>query len=118
MFLTCDGEEQFQILSREFQGKFVLGMHRGGKSCDCDPVGNNKGIGIARIAKAIHIDIRDTYAFGDSVNDYDMLKNSGHGIAMGDHRVEIEAVAEYITDTVANEGVTKGLRKYGLIGYI
>lgn len=115
MFLTCDGEEHFRTLCREFQGKFILGMHRGGKSCDCDPVGNNKGVGIANIAAKVNIDIRDTYAFGDSVNDYDMLKNAGHGIAMGEHRVELEYVAEYITDTVKNEGVTKGLKKYELI---
>ncbi len=115
MFLSCDKEGQFERLCRVFEGKFVLGLHRAGKSCDCDPIGNNKGVGVSRIAEAAGVDISDTYAFGDSVNDYDMLKNAGHGIAMGDHRPELEEVCESITGTVASEGITAALKKLCLI---
>lgn len=115
MFLSCDGQAHFERLCHEFEGKFILGMHRGGFSCDCDPIGNNKGVGIAHIAAAAGVDISDTYAFGDSVNDYDMLKNAGHGIAMGDHRTELEEVCDFVTGTVSNEGVSAALKKLNLI---
>ena len=115
MFLSCDREGMFEEMCDAFKGTLVLGMHRSGASCDCDMEGNNKGIGIDRIAAAVGIPISDTYAFGDSINDYDMIKNVGHGIAMGDHRPELEKVCETVTAAVVDEGVAKGLKKYKLI---
>ncbi|MGN0162260.1 MAG: HAD-IIB family hydrolase [Candidatus Ornithomonoglobus sp.] len=115
MFLTCKNEAAFKRLCEVFDGKFIFGMHRGGQSCDCDPVGNNKGRGIAAIAAAAGVDISETFAFGDSINDYEMLENVAHGIAMGDHRPELDAVCEFVTGTVSEEGVTTALEKLGLV---
>lgn len=115
MFLTYESDDVFDTVSREFEGKFILGKHRSNMSCDCDPVGNTKGCGIVKIAEFAGVSIDNTYAVGDSVNDYEMIKNVAHGIAMGEHRPVLDEVCEYVTDTVANEGVTKAMKHYGLI---
>ena len=81
-----------------------------------DVEGNSKGLGIAEIAAQAEVDMKDTYAFGDSINDYEMLRNVAHGIAMGEHREELLEVCEFVTETVDNDGVSKGLAKLGLIG--
>ncbi len=111
MFLTYEDDSVFDKLCEIFKGKFIFGKHRHNNSCDCDLCGNNKGVGVAEIAAAVNVDINDTYAFGDSVNDYDMLKNAAHGIAMGEHRSELDEVCEFVTDTVLDEGVYNALHK-------
>ena len=55
------------------------------------------------------------YAFGDSSNDLDMIKAAGHGVIMGHHDPVLEPYAEYITDTVENDGLYKAMEHYGLI---
>ena len=45
----------------------------------------------------------------------DMLKTVGYGIAMGKHTKQLENIASFVTETVLNEGITVGLKNYGLI---
>ena len=72
-------------MTQEFKDELVFGMHRTSLSCDVDMIGTNKGMGIEKLAEAAGVGINSTYAFGDSVNDYEMIKNVGTGIAMGEH---------------------------------
>ena len=54
-------------------------------------------------------------AFGDGANDAEMLKYCGIGVAMG-NAVEItKTFADYITDDVTNDGMTKALKHFELI---
>jgi len=92
-----------------------LDDHRNGISTDISQEGIAKGTGIEKICEYFDIPKENTYAFGDNTNDYDMIKRAGHGIIMGNHASELEDVAEFITDTVENEGIYKALVKYGLI---
>ena len=48
-------------------------------------------------------------------NDLDMIKVAGHGVIMGHHDPVLEPYAEYITDTVENDGLYKAMEHYGLI---
>ena len=115
MFLTFERMEAYEDVTREFEGEMVFGMHRTSMSCDADMAGTSKGIGIGRLAEAAGVGIESTYAFGDSVNDYEMLKNVGTGIAMGDHVPSLENVCSFVTETVEHEGITVGLEKAGLL---
>ena len=47
--------------------------------------------------------------------DFDMIKAAGHGVIMGHHDPVLEPYAEYITDTVENDGLYKAMEHYGLI---
>lgn len=115
MFLTYEHEEMLGKLQELFRGRFVLGKHRSNMSCDCDVIGSNKGIGIDRIAAAAGLPVSETYALGDGINDYEILRNVGHGIAMGIHVPQLEKVCEYITADVKSEGAAKALAHYKLI---
>ncbi|MEI3339131.1 MAG: HAD hydrolase family protein [Eubacterium sp.] len=44
------------------------------------------------------MDRSDTYAFGDSANDMEMLKYVGCGIAMGNATPQVKEIADYVTD--------------------
>ena len=41
-----------------------------------------------------------------------MLRHAGIGIAMGNARDEVKAAARYVTDTVDEDGIAKGIMKW------
>lgn len=50
-------------------------------------------------------------AFGDDLNDIDMLNYAGMSVAMSNALVEVKAVAEFVCDTNDNDGVAKWLEE-------
>ena len=51
-------------------------------------------------------------AIGDQNNDIEMIKTAGVGIAMGNGTEEIKKAADYITDTIDNDGFVKAVEKF------
>ncbi|GGB59044.1 Cof-type HAD-IIB family hydrolase [Virgibacillus dakarensis] len=84
-------------------------------SCDVLPEGGSKAIGIRQLISACGLDIDETYAFGDGLNDMEMLTEIGTGIAMGNAVPELKQVADHVTDAVDRDGIMKGLKRYKLI---
>ena len=83
---------------------------------DIIPEGGGKSAGIQKFLDRYDIDRSETMAFGDGENDIDMLKFAGIGIAMGNAGQATKAAADYVTDTVDNDGIEKALRHFRLIG--
>jgi Cof subfamily protein (haloacid dehalogenase superfamily) len=79
------------------------------------PKGYSKATGIRYIIEHLGIKWENTYAFGDSENDLDMLKYVNHSVAMGNSEEGIKDIARYTTDTIDNDGVYLGLKKLNLI---
>ena len=50
-------------------------------------------------------------AFGDDYNDFEIIKECGVGVAMGNAEEAIKEVAEYITATNEEDGVAKFLEE-------
>lgn len=70
--------------------------------------------GIKRIAEIEGIENKDIIAFGDSLNDMDMIKNCGIGVAMGNSLEKIKKIADYTTISHNEDGVIDFLEKtYG-----
>lgn len=51
-------------------------------------------------------------AIGDQNNDIELLKSGGVAVAMGNATEELKACADYITDTIDNDGFVKAIKKY------
>ena len=51
-------------------------------------------------------------AVGDQDNDIEMLKAAGIAVAMGNGTEELKKIADYVTDTVDNDGVVKAVNKF------
>lgn len=79
------------------------------------PKGFSKASGIKHVCELLGVDRKNTYAFGDSANDLDMLKFVEYGVAMGNGTDEVKRVADFVTDEVAEDGIYNGLFKLGLI---
>ena len=55
------------------------------------------------------------FAFGDSLNDLDMLKAADFGIAMGGSRSRLIELSSHLTDSPDDHGIANALRHYQLI---
>ena len=76
---------------------------------------SNKYQGLLEVAKRYGIKENEIMAFGDSMNDYELVRDAYIGIAMENSVSEVKKVANFVTDTNDNHGVKKALEKYGLI---
>lgn len=82
---------------------------------DVVPKGVNKQEGIDRILDHYGISLAETMAFGDGGNDMSMLQHVAVGIAMGNAREEVKKAADYVTDSVDENGIRNALKHFGLI---
>ncbi|ADY57485.1 Cof-like hydrolase [Syntrophobotulus glycolicus DSM 8271] len=69
----------------------------------------NKGTAIKDLADQLGIRREEVMAIGDSWNDREMIEYAGIGVAMGNAREEIKEIADYITDSNAEDGVAKAI---------
>ena len=82
---------------------------------DIIPKGGGKSTGIQKYLDAHGMDRTEIMAFGDGENDMDMLRFAGIGVAMGNAGDTVKAAADYVTDTVDEDGIANALRHFGLI---
>ncbi|WP_101843740.1 Cof-type HAD-IIB family hydrolase [Halobacillus sp. Marseille-P3879] len=78
-------------------------------SCDILPAGGSKAEGIDQLIKAAGLDIEDTYAFGDGLNDIEMIRDVGTGVAMGNAVDATKQVSDYVTSDVSEGGLVKAI---------
>jgi Cof subfamily protein (haloacid dehalogenase superfamily) len=65
--------------------------------------------GVLAVAKEFNISKSDIIAFGDDINDKEMLLNAGLGVAMDNSIDEVKMIADCVCDTNDNDGVAKWL---------
>jgi HAD-superfamily hydrolase, subfamily IIB len=73
--------------------------------------GADKGKAVQSIQQQMKILSEETMVFGDNLNDMGMIKSASESYAVGNARREIKEAAKYITETNANDGVLKILKK-------
>ena len=82
---------------------------------DIIPKGGGKAKGIEDYLRANGMTQEEIMAFGDGENDIEMLQFAGIGVAMGNASDKVKAKADYVTDTVENNGIEQALRHFGLL---
>ncbi|GGI41980.1 haloacid dehalogenase [Mammaliicoccus stepanovicii] len=71
----------------------------------------SKGKTLEKLFNKINIDFEDVIAFGDSLNDYDMLEKAGVGVAMGNANDTIKNIANIVTEDHDHDGIVVALEK-------
>lgn len=107
-------QEHQKELEEELEKRYDI-IHRDSGFMEIVPKGFNKATGIQKMCEILDIAHEDTYAFGDSTNDLDMLKYAVHSVAMGDGMQQAKDAAEYVTTPLWEDGIYNGLKHYGLI---
>ena len=85
------------------------------RSSDLLLYGVNKLSAVEEVLEANGICFDECIAFGDNNNDIEILSKVGISVAMGNGSKELKEKADYITDSINDDGVYKALIKYGLI---
>ena len=78
--------------------------------------GIDKAHTLETLANMYNVDINQTLAFGDNLNDYQMLKLAGCGVAVDNALEEVKKVSDEVTNSVEENGVSNFLNKYVIKG--
>ena len=79
------------------------------------PFGHTKAEGIKRVLDYYHADETDAFAFGDDLNDREMIALAGVGVAMGNGKYAVKAIADFVTAPVDEDGIYLAFERYGLL---
>ena len=102
--------EQF----RRAVSPIATGIDRGGGMWEMTKAGCSKAAGLDWVRQYFGAAKQDCYAAGDSPNDIPMLQAVAHGIAMGGSEASVRQAAEYVTDSMEQDGLARALAHYGL----
>ncbi len=80
-----------------------------GFMCEIAPLGATKWSGIQHLAALHGIEAEEICAVGDDVNDIPMLEGSGLGVAMGNAQAEVQAAADRVAPTLAEDGLVQAV---------
>ncbi|OIK08640.1 hypothetical protein BIV60_25875 [Bacillus sp. MUM 116] len=114
LFLHCDLEDevtyQMKIPELDFRR-----WTSGARTCDVNLSKSNKSVGVTKLLEKLGIAPDEAIAFGDGLNDIEMLSLVGMGVAMGSARDEVKQAANMVTLSAEEDGVHFGLKRLGLI---
>ena len=78
--------------------------------------GVSKGAAVRWLARRLGIDLRDTLAIGDQLNDLEMIEEAGLGVAMPHGPAELLEAAALVAPSFEEDGVAQVLEAYLLGG--
>lgn len=112
IMIGCDMEERDYILQGTENAKLVAWWER---AVDVIPKLGGKGIAIEHMLAHYQFSKDEAIAFGDGMNDIDMLQAVGTGVAMGNASEEVKKIADDVCGDVRNDGVYHYLIKHKII---
>lgn len=104
-----DVEGATKELRAKYQDKLKIAIS-GDMWMDCMATGINKGVAVKLLQESLGILPEETIAFGDQLNDIEMLESVYYSFAIGNARPEVKQVARFEADTNVNDGVLKILK--------
>lgn len=90
--ISKTGKYKDLILNKEYEYLSII------------PFNTNKSQGLEILRNYLSINKNETMAIGDNLNDVEMIKNSGVGVAVANAYSELKNVASYTTQNTVSEG--------------
>ena len=106
--------EGAKLLEQEFP-ELKCPLFAGLEGADVIAKESSKANGLKILCEYFHIPVSETYAFGDSMNDLEILQEAGTGIAMGNAVPKLKEVADYVTDRIDENGIYNACKHFRLI---
>lgn len=75
----------------------------------------NKGIALQKVCAYCGVPVENSVAYGDSMNDLEMMEAAGLSICMENGSERLKELADDICGTVSADGIYQSFRKYGLL---
>lgn len=80
--------------------------------CEIGSSDAKKSLGVEFLCNLWGIKRDEVLTIGDQNNDIDLVESGGIGVAMGNGTPELKECADFITDTVDNDGFVKAINKF------
>jgi len=112
-FLLYCPEDKEKVYEERFSDLHFIRWHP--LSSEITPHGGSKAKGIEAMLNYLDISPKEAVAFGDALNDREMLSFVGMGIAMGNAHDDVKPFAKFTTKHIDEDGIYYGLKKIGLI---
>lgn len=75
----------------------------------------SKARGIQAALTQLGLTMDEAMAFGDGLNDMEMIRSVAFGVAMGNAEPELKAVAKYVCPNIEDDGIYRALVDLGII---
>ena len=111
-YSTMRSSEKY--LSKEFsevEDEFLISVS-GELWIDFMNIGVNKGTAIERIQEAYDITYDETMAFGDYLNDYEMMQSCKYSYAMANAHPKLKEISNYQAKSNDEDGVMEVIKEY------
>nr|WP_261177134.1 Cof-type HAD-IIB family hydrolase [Anaerobacillus sp. CMMVII] len=111
-WLVCKEAEEHPYISRYADFTFIR-WHE--QALDVVPTGGSKARGIEAVINHLGVHPDHVYAFGDELNDIEMLTSVKNSVAMGNASAYVKKAAKHVTKNVDEDGILHGLQLVGLL---
>ncbi len=101
-------------IERQFD-ELKLPLFAGLMGADIIEKNQSKANGLLALSKYYNIGLENIISFGDSMNDYEILKMARIGVAMGNSIKKLKEIADYVTDDIDKDGIYNACVHLGLI---
>ena len=102
----CFDQERLEAAKKSLDDGADLAISSSGhENLEITHINAQKGIALETFVKAKGIDLSETMAIGDNLNDVSMLERAGRSVAMGNASYYVKSLCDVITDTNDENGV-------------
>ncbi len=108
-FFLSDSMEAIEDVQAHFPDLKLLCMGSELGGADVIPRANSKAAGLSLILDHYGVSPDDAVAIGDSMNDLEMIRRAGFGIAMGNAMEEVRKVADYVAPDIDEDGLADAI---------
>jgi len=115
MIVYCSTKEELDSYNNAVPGLKLAPWNTTLNCADVMLEEGSKAEGIKLLLNYLNIDKEEAVAFGDGLNDIEMLTYVGTGVAMGNAHTDVFKYADVITESVDEDGIYKGLQKIGIL---
>ena len=107
--------ELIEKLSLLYKGKAYI-THSTPYFCEVSAPDATKGAAVDFLADLWNLKREEIFAIGDQDNDFELLERAGVKVAMGNSSEGLKKKADFITDSVEDDGFAKAVEKFVLKG--
>jgi hypothetical protein len=93
-------------------GEGLAVAHAGIEAADIGPAGVSKATGLQWLCDHLGLVAAEAVAFGDNLNDHEMLRWAGHGVAMANADESTRGLADEVAGHHLDDGVARVLERY------
>ncbi len=83
--------------------------------CECVRKDVNKGKTLKELVESLGLSLKECLAFGDGVNDIELLEMCGIGICMANGAESLKQVSDYVTSDIEDDGIYNALKHFNII---